>query len=78
MDGQRGGGDRIGQNGSVTTYGKAVGEFKKQLLVNALQACRGNRTRAARALGLQRTYLMRLIRHFNIAIPPPGRGRDVA
>jgi hypothetical protein len=31
----------------------------------------GNRTHAARALGLQRTYLLRLMREFEVHIPPP-------
>ena len=32
---------------------------------------RGNRTHTARALGLQRTYLLRLIRELGVAAPPP-------
>jgi DNA-binding NtrC family response regulator len=36
-----------------------------------LHQARGNRTHAARALGLQRTYLLRLIRDLGVAAPPP-------
>lgn len=56
----------------------AVSEFKRHLLEATLTQSGGNRTRAARALGLQRTYLLRLIREFEIRVPPatmsPRRG----
>ena len=54
----------------------AVSDFKRRLLEATLTQAGGNRTRAARALGLQRTYLLRLIREFEIRVPPaplPGR-----
>jgi DNA-binding NtrC family response regulator len=54
--------------GCATAYQKEVDKFKKQLLQTALEAHRGNRTRAARALGLQRTYFLRLIRNFEINV----------
>ena len=49
----------------------AVSDFKRRLLEATLTQAGGNRTRAARALGLQRTYLLRLIREFEIRVPPP-------
>lgn len=49
----------------------AVSDFKRRLLEATLTQAGGNRTRAARALGLQRTYLLRLIREFEIHVPPP-------
>ena len=49
----------------------AVSEFKRRLIEATLTQAGGNRTRAARALGLQRTYLLRLMREFEIRIPPP-------
>ena len=56
----------------------AVSDFKRRLLEATLTQSGGNRTRAARALGLQRTYLLRLIREFEIRVPPapmsPRRG----
>ena len=66
------GGDRpIGYHG-------AVSEFKRRLIEATLHQARGNRTHAARALGLQRTYLLRLIRDLGVTAPPPpprpGRG----
>ena len=64
----------------------AVSEFKRRLIEATLTQSGGNRTRAARALGLQRTYLLRLMREFEVRIPPPpgpwcrgdrGNGADV-
>ena len=57
----------------------AVSDFKRRLLEATLTQAGGNRTRAARALGLQRTYLLRLIREFEIRVPPapmPARRAD--
>jgi DNA-binding NtrC family response regulator len=59
------------------SYHGAVCEFKRRLIEATLHQARGNRTHAARALGLQRTYLLRLIRDLGVAAPPPPprRGR---
>jgi DNA-binding NtrC family response regulator len=58
-------------------YHGAVCDFKRRLIEHALRAAAGNRTHAARVLGLQRTYLLRLIRDLRVAAPPPPprRGR---
>ena len=71
---RRRGGGRIYKE-PVTGYHQAVDDFKKQLLATTLRAHNGNRTHAAGALGLQRTYLLRLIRDFQLKIPPPARRR---
>src|SRR5437870_2050865 len=48
----------------------------RHLIEATLHQVGGNRTRAARALGLQRTYLLRLIRDLGVAAPPaPQRKR---
>ena len=47
----------------------AVTEFKRRLIETTLTELGGNRTRAARALGLQRTYLLRLMREFSVHVP---------
>lgn len=47
----------------------AVTEFKRRLIEATLFQLDGNRTRTARALGLQRTYLLRLIREFGVNVP---------
>jgi len=52
-------------------YHRAVSHFKRRLIEATLQESQGNRTHAARVLGLQRTYLLRLIRDLNVAAPPP-------
>jgi DNA-binding NtrC family response regulator len=60
----------------VLGFHGAVSEFKRRLIEATLHQVGGNRTRAARALGLQRTYLLRLIRELGVAAPPPPpRGR---
>ena len=60
-------------------YHGAVSEFKRRLIEATLHQMRGNRTHAARALGLQRTYLLRLIRDLGVAAPPPPpRRRSLA
>src|SRR5205814_9113729 len=44
--------------GDAVTYHGAVTDFKRRLIEATLHQARGNRTHAARALGLQRTYLL--------------------
>jgi DNA-binding NtrC family response regulator len=55
-------------------YQRAVESFKRELLTQVLAAQGGNRSRAARALGLQRTYFVRLIRDFGLADRMPATG----
>jgi DNA-binding NtrC family response regulator len=56
-------------------YHGAVYDFKRRLIEATLHQVRGNRTHAARALGLQRTYLLRLMRDLEVAAPPPPERR---
>lgn len=66
---------------AAKTFHGAVMEFKRRLIESALCEEGGNRTRAARALGLQRTYLLRLMREFGVNVPrgagpaPPAGAR---
>jgi len=53
----------------VVGFHGAVSEFKRRLIEATLTQSGGNRTRAAKALGLQRTYLLRLMREFQIHVP---------
>jgi DNA-binding NtrC family response regulator len=57
-----------------------VTEFKRRLIETTLTELGGNRTRTARALGLQRTYLLRLMREFAVHVPagvvPPRRAGE--
>ena len=59
----------------IFSYHGAVCAFKRRLIEATLYQARGNRTHAARALGLQRTYLLRLIRELGVAVPPPPQAR---
>jgi hypothetical protein len=67
---------------AMLSYHSAVSDFKRRLIEATLHRALGNRTHAARALGLQRTYLLRLIRELRVAAPPPqsrgGRSRAEA
>jgi DNA-binding NtrC family response regulator len=45
-------------------YHRTVREFKRRFLQHSLDAHAGNRTRTAASLGLQRSYLIRLIRQY--------------
>ncbi len=60
----------------VSAYHKEVEAFKKQFLQTTLEAHRGNRTHAARALGLQRTYLLRLMRDLEVRVPARVKCED--
>lgn len=51
-------------------YHGAVSAFKRHLIEATLSELKGNRTHTARALGLQRTYLLRLMRELNVSAPP--------
>ncbi|MET0850184.1 MAG: helix-turn-helix domain-containing protein [Candidatus Rokuibacteriota bacterium] len=57
--------------GPAVGFHGAVTEFKRRLIEATLCQWGGNRTRAARALGLQRTYLLRLMREFGVSVPAP-------
>jgi DNA-binding NtrC family response regulator len=58
---------------------EAVSEFKRKLVLEALARFEGNRSRAAAALKIERTSLLRLIRELEIAELVPGqRGRPAA
>jgi DNA-binding NtrC family response regulator len=55
-------------------WAEAIRTFKRDLLERTLERTHGNRTHAARALGLQRTYLLRLIHELGAQAPPAGPG----
>ena len=56
---------------------EAVSAFKRTLVLEALTASGGNRSRAAAALKIERTSLLRLIRELGMsrALPDGRRGR---
>ncbi|MBI3458448.1 MAG: sigma-54-dependent Fis family transcriptional regulator [Candidatus Rokubacteria bacterium] len=53
-----------------------IEEFKRGLILSTLRRTGGNRTQAARILGLQRTYLAKLIRE--LGLPPSSAGSTAA
>ncbi len=55
-----------GDTAAVGSYHEAVLAFKRQILREALVKVGGNQTRAAEALGLQRTYLSRLLKDLSV------------
>lgn len=59
-------------------FHKAVVEFKRSLIETTLRQTEWNRTRAAKSLGLQRTYLLRLMRELRVkALPSRRNGRSL-
>jgi DNA-binding NtrC family response regulator len=58
--------DEAPSGGPPGSYREAVLKFKQELLRSALARANGNQTRTAEALGLQRTYLARLVRELGI------------
>jgi hypothetical protein len=64
-----------------SVYHSLLTAFRTEVITRALAAAGGNRTHAARLLGLQRTYLLRLMRDRRIHVPRPqrkGRSGDIA
>jgi DNA-binding NtrC family response regulator len=55
-----------GTESESLSYREALDAFKKQLILRTLGQTKGNRAAAARALGLQRTYLSRLIKSLRV------------
>jgi DNA-binding NtrC family response regulator len=49
------------------SYHEEIDAYRRQLIINALARTQGNRAAAAKALGLQRTYLSRLIKTLRIS-----------
>jgi len=57
-----------GDNRSTSpSYHESVDEYRREVIVNALAQTQGNRAAAARLLGLQRSYLLKLMKSFSIS-----------
>jgi len=52
-----------------SVYHSLLTAFQAEVIKRALAATGGNRTHAARLLGLQRTYLLRLMRDRGVDVP---------
>jgi DNA-binding NtrC family response regulator len=57
------------------TWHESIATCKRALIERALRRAHGNRTRAAERLGLQRTYLLRLMREMGVSAPRRVRRR---
>src|SRR6185312_4590349 len=53
-----------------------IRELEKQRIVEALDKCAGNQSRAAKMLGMPRRSLLRRIEEYGIARPRKGREAD--
>ncbi|HSF58583.1 MAG TPA: sigma-54 dependent transcriptional regulator [Candidatus Binatia bacterium] len=49
------------------SYHESVDEYRREVILNALAQTQGNRAAAARLLGLQRSYLLKLMKSFDIS-----------
>jgi DNA-binding NtrC family response regulator len=58
-------GDALGPSVDLL-YSQNIEAYRRQLILKALSLAQGNRAAAAKALGLQRTYLSRLIKTLRI------------
>jgi transcriptional regulator with GAF, ATPase, and Fis domain len=56
----------MGRRAPVAKYHDALNEWKKRLILNAVEQAQGNVTRAAEALGLHPNYLHRLISNLGL------------
>jgi len=59
----------------VITYRDAVNRYRGALVRAALIRHGGNRTQAAAALGIERTYILKMIHRLQIDVPSNGPGR---
>jgi Nif-specific regulatory protein len=48
------------------SYHNTVDEYRREVILKALAEARGNRTAAAKLLGLERSYLQKLLKSFDI------------
>ena len=56
-------------------FHEVVEDFKRWLIENSLRQTGGNRTEAAKLLGVHRTYFMKLIRDLGVSVPLARRAR---
>ena len=49
------------------SYHETIDEYRREVIVHALAQTQGNRSAAARLLGLERSYFLRLMKSFQIS-----------
>jgi DNA-binding NtrC family response regulator len=57
----------VNNRSAPQSYHESIDEYRREVIVNALAQAKGNRAAAARSLGLQRSYLLRLMKTFSIS-----------
>ena len=57
----------VNNRSNPQSYHESIDEYRREVIVNALAQANGNRAAAARSLGLQRSYLLRLMKTFSIS-----------
>jgi DNA-binding NtrC family response regulator len=58
-------------NHQDSVFFELVRQYRLKLILSALELYGGNRTQAARALGLERTTMLRMMRRLEIVDPHP-------
>ena len=58
---------KVDNRSTPVSYHESVDEYRREVIVSALAQTQGNRAAAARLLGLQRSYLLRLMKTFDIS-----------
>jgi transcriptional regulator with PAS, ATPase and Fis domain len=51
---------------AATSYHEKIDEYRREMIVRALEQTSGNRAAAARMLGLERSYLLKLMKSFRV------------
>jgi two-component system, response regulator FlrC len=71
---------RNGAAGNGVAVGRTVADVERDLIVDTLRSCFGNRTHAATILGISIRTLRNKLRQYldeGVAIPPPGERREL-
>lgn len=73
--------DTTGNDGSITAalVGRTVADVERDLIIDTLKHCFGNRTHAANILGISIRTLRNKLRQYTdegLAVPAPGDGQD--
>jgi DNA-binding NtrC family response regulator len=57
----------VNNRSAPISYHESIDEHRRDVIINALAQTQGNRAAAPRLLGLERSYLLRLMKSFHIS-----------